>query len=423
MRTVTLSTLLTAALVALAGCDGCPPDPSSGDVPDGNVDADLDADCTSVRLTSYTAGRGGWCEFPRDLAILPAFVREGMTTAVAEPWSGGSFGGPHGEACGECWEVATSWGRQVVMVHDLCPIEGNPLCAGGHFHFDLSTEAAAAVVGGGLDEAAARRIPCPVTGNVHAVINDWNEWGYLRAAFVNHRTPIRSAEIRGTPDGAWIPFERSGGAWQVLGGPAAADHDGVRFRLTAADGSVVESASDLPFRDVAPGGEPLVADLGAQFAASGPPAEVCDYRPRGEVYVDGWGGIDEVRWMPNPWGDARVSETGDGCWSGSASCLRVDGMGSWSGMHLYHRQAFPVTAFRTLRLRARALAGPVRLAAAPSNDGARCTEQETEVGAEWVEITFDLAAACPDTDRLNGVTFQVGPAAAPFLLDEIRFER
>ena len=78
--------------------------------------------CGSLRMTSYTAGTSGWCEFDRTLSILPDFVREGLTTAVAEPWNGGSYGGVAGESCGECWEVATLGSTRTIMVHDLCPI-------------------------------------------------------------------------------------------------------------------------------------------------------------------------------------------------------------------------------------------------------------------------------------------------------------
>jgi hypothetical protein len=102
------------------------------------------------------------------------------------------------------------------MVHDLCPIEGNPLCAGAHFHFDLTPEAASALQGGHNDAATARRVPCPVTGDVHAALLDWNQWGYLRLSFMNHRIAIRAAEARAEPDGTWIPLERSAAATLFL---------------------------------------------------------------------------------------------------------------------------------------------------------------------------------------------------------------
>ena len=144
-----------------------------------------------------------------------------MTAAIAEPWNVGE-GDAAGEACGECWEVDTIAGTQIVMVDNLCPIEGNPLCAGGHFHLDLAMPAARAVGGAALVEGQARRVPCPVEGNVHVLVNDENV-RYLRVAFLNHRVPIRSVEFRGagpgvTGENPWTPLRRSGGAWEVIGG-------------------------------------------------------------------------------------------------------------------------------------------------------------------------------------------------------------
>jgi hypothetical protein len=62
---------------------------------DGEVVAPSEM-CGSVRLTSYNAGDTGWCEFPRNANFLPAFVRSGVTGAIAEPWNGSSYGGASG---------------------------------------------------------------------------------------------------------------------------------------------------------------------------------------------------------------------------------------------------------------------------------------------------------------------------------------
>lgn len=413
-------TVLVTGLLTL----GCGDDDGGGTNSNwnGNVNTTLDPDCASIRTTSYTAAAGGWCEFSRELSILPDFVRNGLTFAIAEPWNGGSYGGEPGEACGECWELSNSWATQIVMMHDLCPIQGNPLCAGEILHFDLSTEAAAANQSGGLEAAFARRVPCPVTGNIHAQVNDWNEWGYQRAAFVNHRIPIRYASVRASPDGSWIPFERSGGAWQVLDGPVPADGDGVVYRFESAQGQVVEGTSVLPFGNVQPGGDSLVHDTGGQLHDQQPPQGVCEYVPAGQVYRDEWGGIPEVRWMPNPWGDTSVSETADGCHDGSASCIRVTNMGSWSGLHIYTWQPFPTDSFTTLTVWARTTESTMDLAVAPSHDGERCGEQQVLVTTEWTEITFDLATACPAAPQLGSVTFSNGGSAVPLLLDDILFE-
>jgi hypothetical protein len=156
---------VVAAMTLVACASSKHSSSSNGDdivIPDEPV-AGVTSGCGSVRLTSYEASDSGWCEFSINHAELPEFVRDQMTLAIAEPYNGSSYGGEPGEACGECWEIDTISATQVVMVNNLCPIEGNPLCAGGHFHFDLSQQAGAALGGGGLDAAVVRRVPCPVS--------------------------------------------------------------------------------------------------------------------------------------------------------------------------------------------------------------------------------------------------------------------
>lgn len=386
---------------------------------DSDGDSDSDADCVSVRLTSYDASSGGWCEFDRTLAVLPEFVRQGMTTAIAEPWNGGSYEGDSGEACGECWEVHSHNGSQIVMVHDLCPIEGNPLCAGGHFHFDLSSETQAAIGGGGLDAGNARRVPCPVQGNIHIQVSNWNEWGYVRLQFVNHRIAVRSAEVKFASDGGWYPLERSGGAWQLLEGPTPEAGDTISFRLASAQGETLEGATAIPFYDPTE----TVFDTGVQFTDSEPePSEPCAFVPPMNVYYDGWGGIDEVRWMPNPWGDEAVEESSEECYLGSASCVRVGGMDQWSGMHIYHRQSFETAAFATLELQARALSGSSgSLSLTASHDGNACAEQTIDFSDAWTAVSFDVQTACAGVERISTITFQNLSDELDFALDDIHF--
>jgi hypothetical protein len=243
-------------------------------------------------------------------------VREGLTLAIAEPYNGSSYEGESGESCGECWEIDTLADTRVVMVHDLCPIEGNPLCASGHFHFDLSTEAGSVLEAGGLDEAQARRVPCPVDGNIHIQINDRNEWGYLRLQFVNHRIPIRKAEYRADNGSLWRPVQRSGGAWHVLDDNEtfASGAPGGVFRITSAQGEVLECPSVLPY-DRQKGS---TFDLGAQLTDQQPASGgACLFEPPRVIYDDAYGGIDQVRWTMNPWGGASDSEVTDGCYKGS----------------------------------------------------------------------------------------------------------
>jgi expansin (peptidoglycan-binding protein) len=386
-----------------------------------NVNTTVDPECNTARVTYYTASDRGWCGFSRNLEILPQFVRDGMTFAMAEPWNGGSYGGDPGEGCGECWEISNSWATQVVMMHDLCPIEGNPVCAGEILHFDLSSETAEAIQSEGSAAIVARPVPCPVSGNIHTSIGDWNEWGYHKVSFVNHRIPVRRASIRAHPDGPWIALERSGGRWTVLEGPEPGDGQGVVYRLESAQGEVVESTNVLPFTAVDPNGEDLVFDIGVQFEDLEPAPGVCEFEPPGLVYGDDWGGIPGVKWMPNPWGDTQVSETSEGCHGGSASCLRVDHMGLGQGMHIYIWQPFPPAAFTALTVWARTLQGTSPLALGPSHDGDICGETEVEVGPEWEAITIPLSPACDGMPVLSSVTLHHG-SGEPLLLDDIAFE-
>ena len=395
-----------------------PPAGSGGSLWDGAIAPAPASSCGSVRLTSYTAASGGWCEFDRSAQVLPDFARQGMTLAIAEPYNGSSYGGDPGQACGECWEISTITDTRIVMVHDLCPVQGNPLCAGAHFHFDLSQESAQALHGGGLDEAQARRIACPVVGNVHAQINDRNEWGYVRLAFVNHALPIHKAEYRATSGAQWRAVQRSGGAWHVLDDNEtfAKGSPGGVFRLTSAQGQVLEMPGVLTY-DTHKG---AFFDLGAQLTDQAPVSgPACVFVPPATVYGDGYGGIDQVRWMPNPWEPAAASETSAGCYQGS--CVRIDNLAQWGGLHIYYRQAFPSTTFAKLSLRVRALSGGGEMKVAPSHEGDRCEETSISVADAWSQHTIDVKAVCAGHDLINALTIQNLGAATVLLLDDIVF--
>ncbi len=128
-----------AADAGAAQADARSPDAASSP-PDGPVTG---GSCERARLTYYDVSGAGACEVMDVPSALPPNGRAGLTAAIAEPWWGGSLGGPPGEACGECWEITTAHATRTVVVTDLCPIEGNPVCAGGFFHFDLAGSARA----------------------------------------------------------------------------------------------------------------------------------------------------------------------------------------------------------------------------------------------------------------------------------------
>ncbi len=409
-----LSTALTLLLCACGNGGGATSRQDAGPITPAPA-----GECGSVRLTGYDAQARGWCEWDRTAAFLPDVVRAGMTLAIAEPWNGGSYAGDPGEACGECWEVATNLGREIVMVHDLCPIEGNPLCSGGHFHMDLSNEAAESV-GGALFEGTARRVPCPVDGGIRLQVNDSNEWGYLRFAPMNHRLPIRRVEYRATDGTTYRDAERSGGAWHVLednvtfaeGGP------GGIFRLTSASGEVIEATNSVGARP----SQGARIDLGAQFdPPADPPAGMCVYAPPGEVYVDAWGGIDGVNWRINPWGSITATETSDGCLMDR--CLRLDDVDQWTGAHVDYRQGFTLGSFSALEFDIRTDGASGEIQFALSLDGERCAQRAVAVSGEWAHVVIsDFAGACAAFPTLGGFTLDNGGAAhGAVFLDNVRF--
>jgi len=402
---------LTCAL-ALGACGG-------GGVA-GLADAAVQpsAACGSVRYTWYTASKGGWCEYDRTAPMLPESVRAGLTLAIAEPWAGSSYGGLFGEACGECWELASLSQRRIVMVHDLCPIEGNPVCAGSHFHVDLSEEAKDALAVEGIGELSGRRVPCPVTGNVHMQVLDRNKWGYLRFQLLNHRIPIRTVDFRSATGATFFPAERSGGAWHVLdnGDMFQEGAEGGVFRLTSAQGEVLDMPNALPYAAAIGSFFDLGAQLADPSSGSGP---VCTFTVPPDIYTDGYGGIEKVQWMMNPWGSAKPSEVESDCLAGK--CLRIAGLQPSAGFHIYYDAAFTPTTFRNLRLQARAEAGAGTIVVMLAGDGYQCTKTTISLTDAWAETVIDLASACPGAGQVNMFTLQGGTASV-VLLDDVRLE-
>ena len=401
-------------LLALLSACGC--GTSAGKVPDAAPEPT--STCGSVRWTSYTAQSGGWCEFDRTAPMLPDSVRAGLTLAIAEPWNGSSYGGVPGEACGECWEIASLTDTKVIMVHDLCPIQGNPVCNGSHFHVDLASEAAAALHTPGIGEASARRVPCPVTGNAFLQILDRNQWGYLRFQVINHRIPVRAVEFRGASGTTYFPAERSGGAWDVQanGDVFASGGEGARFRLTSAQGEVVETPNRFPY-SVAKGS---FFDLGAQFQdLENPTGPSCSFTAPPDIYVNGYGGIERVQWTMNPWSSAKPAETTSGCQQGS--CLRIAGMGSGAGFHIYYPQGFAPTTFKTLHVALRAESGIGEVSVTLNGDNGGCTETAVSLTSAWTETTIDLATACAGQAMVSMFTVY-GSAPLVLMLDNARFE-
>ena len=422
------SLLVVAALSGL-GCSASSPQSasasggasSSGTPGAGGPSSSADWNaCNSVRLTTYAAGDVAWCAFDRRAPMLPDFVRNGLTIAIPEPWNGSSYGGDPGEACGECWEITSLSGTRTVMVHDLCPIQGNPLCTGDHFDFDVADETGAALGLDGLDEGRARRVPCPVTGNAFLSLLGRDEWGSVRFQVINERFPVRSIEYHAVGSSVYYAAERSAAAWAVSNDHRDMfDKDGAggSFRLTSARGEVVETPNVLTYdRQVGD-----YFDLGGQFTGDLPQTGgACRFVPPGDVYVDGYGGIPSAGWVINPWGSASPSEVTTGCVSGS--CLRVAGLSPGMGFHIFYRQPFSPSLFKTLHFSVRSESGTGTVDASLTSDNSpACQTQSVPVTETWSEASLPLASLCAGVDVIRNVTFN-GVTPLTVYFDDIRFE-
>ena len=145
--------------------------------------------------------------------------------------------------------------------------------------------------------------------------------------------------------------------------------------------------------------------------------------PPGDVYDDGFGGIDSVQWTMNPWGETSWQEVTEGCYDGSASCIRIDSMEQWGGLHIYYNQPFPPDTFETLSLVLKAVDGSGELQLAPSLEGERCIEETVQVaGNDWITVEFILSEACADFDAISAVTLANNTESFSFLIDAIWFE-
>lgn len=203
---------------------------------------------------------------------MPAFVRiQNFTAAIAEPFYGSSFAGQAAEACGECWEVTTPTQTEIVMVDNLCPIQGNPLCSEpDQFHLDLSTEAADRLEGGRNDYGEARPVPCPISNNVHIRIRQ-RDYSYFQIIIANYRIPVRTVEIRPGNGSAWLEANRVyGSVFAVSDNFFVTPQSGAAIRLTSAAGETLESP--IRFGSEQPGD---IRDLGIQFSAPSP-ALICE---------------------------------------------------------------------------------------------------------------------------------------------------
>jgi hypothetical protein len=165
---------------------------------------------------------------------------------------------------------------------------------------------------------------------------------------------------------------------------------------------------------------PRTAATGAQFDDLLPSkVAACEFWPPADVYDEGWGGIPEVRWQINPWGNATAAEITAGCYEGS--CVQVSRLGQYSGFHVYYRQAFPSSTFETVSLWLRAASSGGEHSISASHDGERCDQNRITVGPEWTEHVIDVAAACSALPLINAITIDNPGDPMTLQLDETWF--
>lgn len=230
--------------------------------------------CRNTRLTTYSDNNDlVGCGYHRALPVIPQLVRDWMYFAMSEPFYGSSYNGASGEACGECWELTTASTTAIVMVADLCPVEGNPPCADpNQMNFDLVEGAADRFGSQGWDQAVARPVACPISGNIQIEVLD-RSWAYFQAAVFNFRIPLRLVEFQPVGGSTWTPMTRVfGSAWHNMddqnpafnsvAAGADANGAGVTLRLTSAQGQVLTSTVVLGSGNSGTG---KTVDLGIQF--------------------------------------------------------------------------------------------------------------------------------------------------------------
>lgn len=410
------------------GSGGSTTNPNAGGVANTSdfVAGTPSAECRSVRLTTYVSSANqsacGW--FKND-PYMPDFVRvQRMTAAMAQSWWGGSYVGPNqglaGDTCGECWEITTYGATRIVMIDDWCPADGNPLCASTQFHIDLAETAATALASNGLDAATARPVPCPVAGNLFAVITDWNQWGYTQFPIANARIPVRNVEFKPVGSSQWTAMSRNAGTFQNTGAQAAfaTGASGATLRITSAQGEVVESNVVLaPEFTIG-----QYFDLGVQFqdiqgrGAGGS----CAYHVPGDVYIDGWGSSASVPWKTWTYGGFAFNEVSTGCFNDSASCLHA-AMTASNGVQIAWEPVFAIDTFSTLNLQIRTTAGSGDANVGIYGADGQCKETVVPITTTWKAVTIDIASTCSGVTTMYGLTLGSAGANLDVLVDDIRF--
>lgn len=158
--------------------------------------------CDNGRITFYTYNNNGMCGFG---AIGGPTLPYNYIVAPNEAFYG------DGSKCGVCYELTGPNGTVIVQVADMCPVQGNSLCAGDIDHFDLGPNSATfgqvANPSWGQTIITKRQVACPVTGNVGVRTKEGVSAYWMALLVFNHRVGVSMVQIK-DGSGVWRNMTR-----------------------------------------------------------------------------------------------------------------------------------------------------------------------------------------------------------------------
>jgi expansin (peptidoglycan-binding protein) len=194
-------------------------------------DTEVDGDGDAAPIDGPFSGDGTYYGATGDGACMLGPSPNDMDVAALNnpQWAGSAW-------CGACAEVCGPNGNVRVRIVDLCPE-----CSLGDLDFSEQAFGKIAEMAAGRVPITWNFVPCDVSGNVSYKYKDGvNPW-WTAVQVRNHRRPIDTLEW--SSDGtSWNPTTRA--EYNFFLDEQGFGPDGVRVRITAADGQILED--DLP---------------------------------------------------------------------------------------------------------------------------------------------------------------------------------
>ena len=375
--------------------------------------------CERINVAESAEPLDGTCGFAPFAANMPQPFQLGHRVSVNNAlYTQGTLGlGTTAGGCGECLELTTATGATVVMVTDSCAGSGTPGCDGAGTSMVASQTLSTARDVSGWDMASVRGVPCPVTGNVHLVVDPLSQPPFfLRLRFYNHAVGINTVEVRGAGSGVntnnpWTPFTRSlGNGWDYTG-DARNGGTSWQVRVTTGQGEVVEAAQAITFVD------DLDVDLGFQVQdRRDMGGSACVWQPTRDVFGDTFGQEGEVRWSLAT-GTANVVNTS--CRTGTG-CLQLPFTGP-GVVQFHYNNNLPAVLVPTLDLYGRvgSISSNV-LRVRLVGVGATCLDVDLPaVSIVWTHVALDLGATCPPGTMVNGLQVTNVSGNGSLFLDDV----